>query len=430
MATKQQRRGSGIEDIGYDFEHWGISLHNRNLFELLVDYKLDPNSNEAQFQIELFFFIPASFRINAKTYSKKAFYQDMQAYIRFKPKLITLSNIVNEDNAISPLVRANMLLEEIFQGGSSKQLIDQVIHELKMLANLVITYVVKEVHAICDSIIEVDIPQQVKDDAIRRIIRLIRDIKEFNTVIKKTRIRYMSSVSPREVRETFEFITEFLSLNFQRVLTRLLNNVEFVCSTHKEFKDTILIIQQSINSEREHRELCEYPSILNQGEDNEEFSYRWGILKKYISNVLYLKARPKRKTRAIQELGYAAAAGLAMFIALIITFAAQTMYGNNLSLPFIVAVVIGYMIKDRVKEWGRFITKFTTKRRYDYKSKIKDNQGNVIGYSQESFSFIDYKNVPNDILQVRGDSALSAIESEGKPQEVIRYIKRIKLLPK
>ncbi|MHA2299140.1 MAG: hypothetical protein ACXAEU_24690 [Candidatus Hodarchaeales archaeon] len=429
MSQKHDRRGSSIEDMGQVFENWEIKLHSRNQFEILIDYLIDPDTPEARFKVELFFFIPKSFRINEETYTKQSFYQDMQAYIRFLPKVITLSNIINEDNRISPLTRANKLLEEVFQSELSNSLNDKIIHELKMLVNLTRTYVYREVQAICSSILSITISEQAINDSIRSSIALIQDIKSFNVVLKKTSNQYLSSKTPESIRDTFEFVSEFISLSFQRELTKLLNNVEFVSSTHVQFKEIINIIQQSIKNERDFRMQRNYPSVLSWGEDNETFSYRYSILKKYISNVLYLTARPVTKPRVIQEIGYAAAAGFAMLVALVIAYLSQEAFGSY-TLPFITAMVIGYMIKDRLKEWGRSVTNIARKDKSDYESKIKDNLGNIIGYSKEFFKFIDYDSIPKDILQARGLSSLTAVEAEGRPQEVIRYAKNIGLLPK
>ncbi|MFW9992204.1 MAG: hypothetical protein ACFFD4_09175 [Candidatus Odinarchaeota archaeon] len=424
------RRSLNIEDKGHAFDNWEINLHSSTQFEVLVDYLLDPDIVEARFNVELYFFIPSSFRINKDTYTKHDFYQDMQAYIRFIPKLITLSNVINESNEISPLVVANSLLDEIFKGDSSTVLTERIVHELKMLANVVRTYMRKEVQTICSSILSVDIPRQVMNDVISNTIKLTQDIRKFHNVLSEIRPRYLSSVTPLTVRETYEFTTEYISLNLQRELTKLLNHVKFVSSTHRQFEDIIDLIKQSIKYERDFRIQYSYPSILIQGGENESFAYRHSILKKFTSNVLYLTARPVSQTRAIQEIGYAAAAGFAMLVALLITFYAQEEFGPY-TLPFVVVVVIGYMIKDRLKEWGRFLTKFGAKRNtFDYKSKIRDREENIIGYSQESFRFIDYDKVPSDVLQLRSLSALTAIEEEGKPQDVIRYIKIVRLLPK
>ncbi|MFW9996365.1 MAG: hypothetical protein ACFFD4_30260, partial [Candidatus Odinarchaeota archaeon] len=228
-------------------------------------------------------------------------------------------------------------------------------------------------------------------------------------------------------------ILEYISVKFQKELTRFLYVLEDFKLQLEFLVKTADTIRGLIIKERELRQRHGFNSIIEHGSDNEIFSYRFSALKKYVNNVLYLTTRPKKGYRVFQEIAYALSAGLAMFVALMLAYFTQLLFPEY-SLAFIAAIVIGYMVKDRLKEWGRILIggRIVLERGYDYKSKIKDQLGNEIGISREKFRFIDYNKVPSDIIEAHNKTRIMniGIEGEKRPQEIINYVKHIDLYPK
>ena len=125
-------KGTFETDSNLKLQDYGeIALHSKNQFELRLDYSVDPQDDETKFELESYFFIPQSFRVNQQNYSKERFYEDMQVYIRFNPVLMTLQEIINPKNIISPLNRAVKLLKGIFGGDTSVDTLTQIIHEFR-----------------------------------------------------------------------------------------------------------------------------------------------------------------------------------------------------------------------------------------------------------------------------------------------------------
>ncbi|MFX0064711.1 MAG: hypothetical protein ACFFC7_21265 [Candidatus Hermodarchaeota archaeon] len=137
MTTLSKKETSIIGEFQYDFGNWIITTHNRNQFDLRIDYHVNPKAESSRFKVEMYFFIPRSFHINARTYTKDKFFEDMQAYIRFIPIAISLDKIIDRHNAISPLKRALDLLEDLHEGDNSQKTSERAVHELKMLSNIV-----------------------------------------------------------------------------------------------------------------------------------------------------------------------------------------------------------------------------------------------------------------------------------------------------
>lgn len=417
-------------DQKYKLGNYGeIALHARNQFELKLAYKLNPDEDEANFKLETYFFIPHSFRIGPENYSKEKFYEDMQVYVRYNPILISLPAIINPENNLSPLSRAMKILNDISGGDISQYSIKQIIHELKMIAVIASSYVEKYVESIRSLTQVRSRTHQNVIDAQKQVQILLDQVQAFNFSFRKKRDQFFSPSTSIEIKETFDFVMEYISLIFQKELIKVLQYLTQARPRGGEFNELIDKTKNILKKEREFRSACGFNSVLNQGEENEPFAYRFSILKKYVSNVLYLTARPEVRPKAVREIIYAGAAGIAMLAAVLLTYISQLFFAEY-TLPFITAVVIGYMIKDRIKDWIKvlFGQEGTFGKKFDYKSTIKDVEGNKIGSSKEKFAFISA--LPPEIMNLRNRSHMSKIEAEGKPENVIKYVKSVKLFPK
>ena len=70
-----------------------------------------------------------------------------------------------------------------------------------------------------------------------------------------------------------------------------------------------------------------------------------------------------------------------------IAFYYQQIYGN-FTLPFFIALVVGYMFKDRIKSSiGQLFISKASSFFYDYKIKIKDHENNLIGITKDGVKY-------------------------------------------
>lgn len=70
-------------------------------------------------------------------------------------------------------------------------------------------------------------------------------------------------------------------------------------------------------------------------------------------------------------------------------------------MPLFVALVVSYMLKDRIKEFTRYYlaNKMST-RYFDHKIRISVHEKEV-GWAKESMDFIHYKKLPADVVECR-----------------------------
>ena len=116
---------------------------------------------------------------------------------------------------------------------------------------------------------------------------------------------------------------------------------------------------------------------------NSNLVYRWGVLKKYIESDLFLSIDKRKSGVITEQVYYSLAAGLSMIFATFISFFFQKKYGN-FTTPFFFALVISYMLKDRIKEIVRYLFANNRKIRYfDNKTtlSIKDKKTTKSSYN-------------------------------------------------
>ena len=207
-------------------EYGEVIFHSRNQFELKLDYSVNPENDRSDFKLDTYIFIPHSFRVNKQTYTKEKFYQDMQVYIRFKPILISLKELINPKNNLSPLHRSLNQLNMIIAGDSTTTRVDKIIHELKTLAVIVEKVISNHIGSILELLSKYPITPQNLTDAYKQTEILVEQIKEFNHVFRNKRDQFFSQFVSIEVKETFDYVLEYMNIFTYRKLTSFLGFLE------------------------------------------------------------------------------------------------------------------------------------------------------------------------------------------------------------
>ncbi|MEO1336739.1 MAG: hypothetical protein AAFV29_13900, partial [Myxococcota bacterium] len=132
--------------------------------------------------------------------------------------------------------------------------------------------------------------------------------------------------------------------------------------------------------------------------------------------------------RRLTHLTAGMAAAVAMTFSTLTAIWARVAYGID-SFPFLVAIVIGYVFKDRIKDWLRtYFGHMVAQRLYDYSVHIYEpNTKTVLGRCRESFEFVPTSKVPPKILHYRHHDSESVLEPETKSEVVMRYVKDVTL---
>jgi hypothetical protein len=125
------------------------------------------------------------------------------------------------------------------------------------------------------------------------------------------------------------------------------------------------------------------------------------VVKYFVTDKLILNTRVDKEVRYLLELLYSIAAGIAMIFATAIAFYYGKKFGN-FTYGLFVVLVISYMFKDRIKEWGRaFFNDILKKQMLDHRFNLYDNNRKKIGVALSGFSFIPERNLPDEVRNVR-----------------------------
>ncbi len=408
-----------------------IRLHDRHRFEIKLDMDL-PQSSRTVYELESYFFIPRALNIGPHTYSKEDFYNNNQRYIRFKTPKISLSKLCDPALGTSPLNRVKESLSKILSGSNDPALVELVYDEFKLLG-CVIRGEIRDHVKIFMADLETYAPQPPERGKPvfvgEGLESFLADLKYLGSRINALKPDALDPAVPVKLRETFKFFDEYLSLIMEEYLTSLLavlrrNKAALAAFENVEKELTALVVAQS-----QYRAAMNYPSVLKEGECNEVIIYRRGVLKKFISSVLYLKPELEEWQTLTQVL-FGLAAGLAMLFAVTATIYAQNRYTMN-SVPFVLVIVTSYIFKDRIKDWLKLMFSRNLTRWFsDREIKILDPYNSEkIGVLKEAFTFISEAAVPPDIARIRKIDNITSIDEDGKPERVFKYKKEIALYP-
>ena len=345
-------------------------IHDRFSIEFKVGFVTRRKTKKNDFTVGVWIFIPESLDITPSTYSKSDFYRDVKTNVRLITPSFILRDIVG-GSAIpfENLTRAASAMASDYTRTNTAEFAFQA----KMFAAIVKSSLRDEYYYIRE--------QKRKDLLIDNYIENLRDIikayKELKLVISTPSVG-------DEGQKAYDMSGDFLCAISSHFSLRLLKSISDSKSLARQ-KDELTALVREINALSEER-----------GYSSPTDVYRHGILKKYVESQLYLRVPKKRDGMLIEQAYYSLAAGLAMLFATMVAWAFQRRFGN-LTWPLFIALIISYMMKDRIKELMRYYFAHRVSDKYfDNKAKIsiKDHE---IGIMKEAVDFIPMQNVPKEI---------------------------------
>ncbi|MFW9819229.1 MAG: hypothetical protein ACFFE5_06425 [Candidatus Thorarchaeota archaeon] len=415
-------KGKNIEKIK-DWEESSIQRHDLYNFESKIDYTLEQTEKKkTSYLLATYFFIPSSLQINKSSYSKEQFFSDINNRIRFKTPKMPIEEILDKRNENSPLITILESLKNLKSNNSNSDIINKIQREFCLLADIVKVALRDQFNYFQKNYYEL-----IEQHSMLKLINsYLESIKKLQLKLKLLENNVLTLHKMKDLQEAFQFADEYISLQIEKWLTRFLK--VFGDKISQEIK---ISLTELIEKEQEHREYIKSTLIIFEYDENETFSYQEGIMKKYLQRVLYLEKKKKDPKSQSLEIFYSVAAGVAMFLSLFLGFLILSFF-TMYSIPFIIATVVIYMLKDRIKENIRGISQKAVGSLFpDQHIDIVDGfNREKIGKSKEIVNFKSKDKIPPEILNIRRSSNISSIEERGKPEEVILYEKKITLFNK
>ena len=417
-----------LEELN-DFLDSEIRFHDKQRFEMKLDIELSsPKKNS--YKVETYFFIPKALNIGPRSYSKTDFYNNTQRYIRFKTPQISLLKLIDPEIEVSPFNRIRKKVSLILGGNKDIKIVNSVYNEFKLFGCMIKSELKDYGSFFIKELNEVSVASREENYLIlaKNLIVFIEDSKKLISKIDVLRSELAQPIIPLKLRETFGFFEEYFSLIMEEAFTHLLDAVQKT-GYSEGFSECEMEMKRIISSQNKFRRDKNYFSFIKDERHNEVFVYRRGVLKKFISSALYLKVEVFKR-KALSQILFGIAAGLAMLFAVIATIYAQRKFSLN-SWPFVFILVVSYIFKDRIKDWlkvffSRSMVKWISDRQVEILDPLNDKK---IGVLKEAFSFISSSSVPADISNIRNLDNITSIDEDGKPERVFKHEKKVVLFP-
>jgi hypothetical protein len=400
-----------------------ITVHDRYQLELKLGYPLTPNK-QTRYLIDTYLFLPASLAVNSTTYSSKEFYRDIQTYIRMKTPRFTLEQIFTDQR--SPLLRCESLL----QSG---------IAQLRQEDELFLGDGFRILRAVVKSAVRAYLVplQQHASPHVRHPSSFDKRAAALVSQVDKLECRYrdlepllLHAGASEKLLKQYLLADESISVLIEDLLLQVheLGGDWLEGSERQRWQQKLRV---RIQGEIDYRRQRGYPSVLGE-QNSEELLLRHSALKRYTSSVLWLSTSTRREGTTLEQVLFATAAGISMIFATMVAFFAQSIYGQ-ISLPVFLALVIGYMFKDRIKESGRSMSaRLLSRRLFDYRTKIQTQDGErTLGYVREKMVHVRpkgrEKRVPSAVMAIRAGDPHYEPELLGRPETIIHYAKQVTL---
>jgi hypothetical protein len=356
------------------------------------------------YHIETWFFFPTSLQINRWNYPPKQFQQILKNYVRLRPPTIMLRKFA---------ASCQTTLEEITRliTSDSADTTSAVGYEYR-LKMFCLTFK-RALH------LEVRYINKLSGEKLEQALLHFAS----TTAAVLADYRNMSSNLPLQAqanaRSVVSYCDEYLAIITTRYGRQVLNNFSS-SPAHNALRS---FWREEMLYRKAHY-LSSFPSPLS---DNERVVYRLNTLKKYISSPMYLDIRRKHGETILAHTIAGTAAAIAMIFATGVAFFWQGKYGA-LSSQLFLAMVIGYIFKDRMKETFR-ARLFSTFRRWlpDRQQIIYKNLHQPVGKCNESFVFVDEQNLPADVSAMRRKVHCLDIQNYYLSEDVLHYSKHVRL---
>lgn len=384
-----------------------VKIHDRHSAEIKLGFFARKKVKKSDFGMNIWMFIPNSLDINRFSYSKAAFYRDMKSNIRLITPIYILRDIAEAEN--SPLVYLQKSFNEV---ASEPTRTHQAAYEyqIKMFVSILKSTIRQEIIHITIAPAE-DLEYLISNYQ-----------NQLQTITEKYRNMYKTINVPtisKELMEFFRYGDEGMSniIEFRTFrLTQALKKTN--AAAYQQHKK---ILNEIISGEIKYKKEKNFPVTQRDNKKaNNDLVYRLGMLKKYAEGKLFLNIDKRKDGALVEQLLFSLAAGISMIFATVIAFSVQRKYGN-FTMPLFVALVVSYMLKDRMKDFTRYYFAHKMGSKYfDHKITMSLNNSEI-GWTKESMDFIHSNNVPTEVLKKRAKSNFIDAKNPANNEKVLLY---------
>ena len=384
-------------------------IHDKFSIEFKVGFSGREGVKMEYFNVNSWIFIPNGLYINKNTYSKDRFYTDIKSNIRLITPSFSLRQMAEGDDV--PLHHVVKALETEMHEPNEEHL-NEFKFQLKLFGSIFKSSIRDE----SAEIISLKDSKTLPERCATYIADLQRVLKSYRSLNGK--------IDPKneEMLANFGFTDEFISHQMQirtMKIIKVLQNLEGM-------DDTIRAMVGMLKEEIAYKSTKGYSRvIINDDSNNRRLMSRHSMLKKYIESALFLNVNTTQDGKAVKQISFSLAAGLAMMVSMLAALPFQKYLGNYPNLIFFILIII-YMLKDRIKELTRWLFAYQLKDKYYDNKTVVKIKNRPIGKIKEGMDFISEDKIPAKVLELRGRTKLEA-DNLLLDEKIILYRKRVEI---
>ncbi|MBQ7222897.1 MAG: hypothetical protein IJS02_05480 [Bacteroidales bacterium] len=369
-------------------------IHDKFSIEFKVGLVLRKKLDINEFNVAMWLFFPNGLDINPSSYTKNDFYRDVKSNVRLMTPHFHLAGIAGGE-AI-PLKNLKNAARE------SREAFD---FQCKLFAAIVKSALRNDTALIYKT--------EDEDTLKLAYTRFAENAKEI--------LHGYESVRKLATSEIYEYCGEFICNKIEKLSFRVMEHIR----KDGRYPELIELYTETVREVNEYQKKHGYATLSKKNpQGNSDYIYRHSVLKKIVESQLYLRAPKKRDGALVEQAYYSIAAGLAMLFATVVAWSFQRTFGN-LTWPLFIALIISYMMKDRIKELMRFYFSHKMGSRYfDKKAKMILRE-QEIGWLKEAMDFVPKDKIPQNILEIAGEKPVFEGEKLLTDAKVLLYRKRI-----
>jgi hypothetical protein len=420
------------------------TTHSRQLFERIFDFRLSAEGQDTRrrYTVDTYFFIPRSVGISRDNFTRHHFYNSLSSYLRIQSETGLRRSALQTGQWNLP--RTEACFRARFRSLKRQSLIQGAIQEVKLFACLM-------EHQL--KLLRLQVVKNLQRRSGRQESRMRYVQKKLAILLELLatfRRMYVQPVRTREIwvedelQQAFLLSDEFISYRLESLLISLIELLDTARDTEPA-TGLRAFISVTLAAEIERRDQSDQIRIQgHSGQDiPENYYYRLGLLKKFVSEVLYLDIHNLQKDKTYRNLVAALGAALAATWAGLIDL--QRFYwmqqigqegalpSSDFALRFFLIVVVGivaYIFKDRIKELTREYFYERLKQYlpdYEYQLRYRfagEAPGQQVGKARQFMRYLNKSALPADIGYIRESAHPSKLEPE-RNEEVIHFSKQM-----
>lgn len=398
-------------------------VHDRYQVELKLDYEL-AEGGDTHYRTFTYIFIPQSLGINADSYQKDDFYRDVKNYIRMKTPVLSLRDLY--ESKITPFYTVQKILEQPnwYLTRATNQ---KVLDGLKLMGAMLKSALRDHLDLVERRIMDAPRGSNVQQLVDNLVEEYLAQTKQIATHYRALYAQFNLPHIEKKVFRAYLLVDEYVSLLLEENTTELYIFVDRYFDGEKK-ANYLKRLNKVIERETSYRLERGYGSVIKVGAENENYAFRGSVLKKFVGSVLHLSIDSQREGRGLEQILYAMAAGISMIVATVIAFYFQDVYGA-ITFPVFIALVVGYMFKDRIKDLGRALfSRLLQNLLFDRRVNVKTLDGRYrLAVLREKMFFVNEADVPPEILAARNKGLYTELDNETEEEIILCHTKEIVL---